>query len=78
MGFRGKVARPNWAEANAAHDRRIFADFAPVLIGIARPLHVPDPIGLDWDHRHYALESTTIDLCLSLFPCAQFRRARRR
>src|SRR5450432_3310651 len=74
MGFRGKVARSNLADANEAHDWRIFADFAQVLIGIARPLYVHDPIGVDLDHTLYALDSTTIDLCLSLFPWAKFRR----
>ena len=74
MGFRGKVARSNLANANEAHDWRIFADFAQVLIGMARPLYVHDPIGVDLDHSLYALDSTTIDLCLSLFPWARFRR----
>jgi hypothetical protein len=73
MGFRGKVARSNLADANEAHDWRIFADFAQVLIGIARPMHAHDPIGVDLDHTLYALDSTTIDLCLSLFPWAKFR-----
>src|SRR6202142_2633617 len=73
QGFRGKVARSNLANANEAHDWRIFADFAQVLIGIARPLYVHDPIGVDLDHTLYALDSTTIDLCLSLFPWARFR-----
>jgi hypothetical protein len=74
MGFRGKVARTNLADANEAHDWRIFADFAQVLIGIARPLHASDPIGVEMDRSLYALDSTTIDLCLSLFPWARFRR----
>jgi hypothetical protein len=74
MGFRGKVARSNLADANEAHDWRIFADFAQTLIGIARPLYARDPIGVDLDHTLYALDSTTIDLCLSLFPWAKFRR----
>src|SRR5271168_5650947 len=73
MGFRGKVARSNLADANEAHDWRIFADFAQVLIGIARPMYVHDPIGVDLDNTLYALDSTTIDLCLSLFPWAKFR-----
>ena len=73
MGFRGRVARSNLADANEAHDWRIFADFAQVLIGIARPMYVHDPIGVDLDHTLYALDSTTIDLCLSLFPWAKFR-----
>ena len=73
MGFRGKVARSTLADANESHDWRIFADFAQVLIGIARPLHTSDPIGVDLEHSLYALDSTTIDLCLSLFPWAKFR-----
>jgi len=73
MGFRGRVARTNLADANEAHDWRIFADFAQVLIGIARPMYAHDPIGVDLDHTLYALDSTTIDLCLSLFPWAKFR-----
>jgi Domain of unknown function (DUF4372)/Transposase DDE domain len=73
MGFRGKVARTNLAAANEAHDWRIFADFAQVLIGIARPLYASDPIGMELDQSLYALDSTTIDLCLSLFPWARFR-----
>ena len=74
MGFRGRVARSTLADANETHDWRIYADFAQVLIGIARPLYVDDPIGVDLDQSLYALDSTTIDLCLSLFPWARFRR----
>ncbi len=74
LGFRGKVARSTLAGANESHDWRIFADFAQVLIGIARPLHARDPIGVDLEQSLYALDSTTIDLCLSLFPWAKFRR----
>ena len=73
MGFRSKVPRSTLADANETHDWRIFADFAQHLIGIARPLHAQDPIGLELDHTLYALDSTTIDLCLSLFPWAKFR-----
>src|SRR6202046_5267175 len=73
MGIRGKVSRSTLADANEAHDWRIFAEFAQVLIGIARPLHAHDPIGVDLDQSLYALDSTTIDLCLSLFPWAKFR-----
>src|ERR1700694_4339266 len=68
VGFRGKVARTNLADANEAHDWRIFADFAQVLVGIARPLYASDPIGVEIDQSLYALDSTTIDLCLALFP----------
>ena len=74
MGFRGRVARSNLADANESHDWRIFADFAQVLIRIARPLYARDPIGVDLDQSLYALDSTTIDLCLSLFPWARFRK----
>jgi len=74
MGFRGKVARSTLADANESRDWRIYADFAQVLIAIARPLYVHDPIGVDLDQSLYALDSTTIDLCLSLFPWAKFRR----
>jgi hypothetical protein len=68
------VARTTLADANESRDWRIFADFAQVLIRIARPLYAADPIGVDLDHSLYALDSTTIDLCLSLFPWAKFRR----
>ena len=74
LGFRGKVARSTLADANESHDWRIFADFAQVLIALARPLHARDPIGVDLEQSLYALDSTTIDLCLSLFPWAKFRR----
>src|SRR5271154_3176703 len=74
MGFRGKVARSTLADANESRDWRIYADFAQVLIAIARPLHARDTIGIDLDQTLYALDSTTIDLCLSLFPWAKFRR----
>jgi transposase len=74
LGFRGKVARTTLADANESHDWRIFADFAQVLIGIARPLYADDPLGVDLDQSLYALDSTTIDLCLALFPWAKFRK----
>ena len=74
MGFRGKVARSTLADANESRDWRLYADFAQVLIRIARPLYAHDPLGVDLDQTLYALDSTTIDLCLSLFPWAQFRR----
>src|SRR5216117_1637259 len=73
MGFRGKVARSTLADANEARNWRIYADFAQVLIAIARPLHARDPIGVDLEQSLYALDSTTIDLCLALFPWAKFR-----
>jgi hypothetical protein len=74
MGIRGRVSRSTLADANETHDWRIFADFAQRLIAIARPLYVHDPIGVDLDQSLYALDSTTIDLCLSLFPWAKFRK----
>jgi Transposase DDE domain/Domain of unknown function (DUF4372) len=74
MGFHGRVSRSTLADANDAHDWRIYADFAQVLIRMARPLYVSDPIGVDLDQSLYALDSTTIDLCLTLFPWAKFRR----
>src|SRR6266481_8021674 len=73
MGFRSKVARSTLADANESRDWRIYADFAQVLIAIARPLYASDPIDVDLDQSLYALDSTTIDLCLSLFPWAKFR-----
>ena len=73
MGFRSRIARSTLADANETHDWRIFADFAQHLVGVARPLHIEDPMGVDLDHSLYALDSTTIDLCLSLFPWAKFR-----
>ena len=73
MGIRSKIAKSTLADANEFRDWRIYADFAQVLIGIARPLYAQDPIGLDLNETLYALDSTTIDLCLSLFPWAKFR-----
>src|SRR2546430_2685033 len=76
VGFRGKVARSTLADANEAHDWRIFADFAQYLIGVARSLHAEDAMGVELDSAFYALDSTTIDLCLSLFPWAKFRKTK--
>lgn len=73
MGFRGKVSRSTLADANESRNWRIYADFAQVLIAIARPLYAGDPVGVDLEGSLYALDSTTIDLCLSLFPWAKFR-----
>jgi len=67
------VARSTLADANESRDWRIYADFAQVLIGAARPLYAHDPIGVDLEQSLYALDSTTIDLCLTLFPWARFR-----
>src|SRR5438309_6132805 len=74
VGFRGRVARSTLADANEALDWRIFADFAQYLIGVARSLHAEDAMGVELDNSFYALDSTTIDLCLSLFPWAKFRK----
>ena len=74
MGFRGKISRTTLADANERLDWRIYADFAQTLIGIARPMYAEDPIGVDLQHSLYALDSTTIDLCLSMFPWAKFRK----
>jgi len=73
LGFRGKISRSTLADANEAHDWRIYADFAQVLIGIARPMYAHESLGFDLDNTVYALDSTTIDLCLSVFPWARFR-----
>lgn len=61
------------ANANAVRDWRIYADFAQSLIGIARPLYVEEPFGVDLSDTVYALDATTIDLCLSVFPWTPFR-----
>jgi transposase len=73
-GFRGKVSRSTLADANRTHDWRIYADFAQVLIRRARKLYTQEPLAVDLAQTVYALDSTTIDLCLSLFPWAKFRR----
>jgi hypothetical protein len=76
MGIRGKVARMNLARANENRDWRIYADFAQVLIHIARELYIKEGFGVELDNTVYALDSTTIDLCLSLFPWARFRKTK--
>jgi len=73
-GFRGRVARSTLADANERRDWRIYADFAQVLIGIAQKLYANDGFAVELDAAAYAFDSTTIDLCLSLFPWARFRR----
>lgn len=73
LGFRSTVARSTLADANGARDWRIYADLAQGLIRRARPLYAHDPLGLELDQTIYALDSTTIDLCLNLFPWARFR-----
>lgn len=77
LGFRGSVARSTLSDANEVRDWRIYADFAQVLIGEARQLYVDDPdFTLDLDNSIYALDATTIDLCLNVFKWAKFRRAK--
>jgi hypothetical protein len=73
MGLRGNVARNTLANANAVRDWRIYCDFAQSLIGIARRLYAEEPLGLELKETVYALDSTTIDLCLSVFAWAPFR-----
>jgi hypothetical protein len=76
LGIRSAVARNTLANANAVRDWRIYADFAQSLIGIARPLYAQEPFGVDLKNTVYALDTTTIDLCLSVFPWAPFRSAK--
>ena len=76
MGIRGHVSRSTLADANERRNWRMYADFAQVLIGVARELYAPEAFGLDLDQTVYALDSTTIDLCLSLFPWARFRKSK--
>jgi hypothetical protein len=76
LGIRSAVARNTLANANAVRDWRIYADFAQSLIGIARPLYAQESFGVDLQETVYALDSTTIDLCLSVFPWAVFRTAK--
>jgi hypothetical protein len=73
MGFRSVVAHSTLADANRTRDWRIYADLAQRLISRARPLYAQDPLGVELAQTIYALDSTTIDLCLSLFPWARFR-----
>jgi len=73
MGFRGNISRNTLAHANQVRDWRIYADFAHVLIGQARILYAQEDFGIQLEQTVYAFDATTIDLCLSLFPWAQFR-----
>ena len=72
FGIRGKVSRSTLADANNSRDWRMYADFAQVLINQARSLYSNDDFGVELDNTVYALDSTTIELCLSLFPWAQY------
>jgi hypothetical protein len=74
MGIRSRISRNTLAHANQVRDWRIYAEFAHVLIEAARDLYREEPFGIELDQTVYALDATTIDLCLSLFPWAQFRR----
>lgn len=76
MGIRSNVSRNTLAHANENRDWRIYADFAQVLIKIARELYVNEDFGLELKNAVYAFDSTTIDLCLSVFPWAKFRKAK--
>lgn len=76
MGIRGGISRNTLANANKVRDWRIYADFAQSLIHIARTLYVDDTFGVELTNTVYALDATTIDLCLSVFPWAQFRRTK--
>ncbi len=73
LGIRGNVTRSNLGDANEARDWRIYCEFAQALIRNARRLYAQDPLAVDLDNTVYALDSTTIDLCLSMFPWAPFR-----
>jgi hypothetical protein len=76
MGIRGRIAKSTLADANENRDWRIYADFAQFLIARARPLYANDDFGVELENTVYALDATTIDLCLSLFPWARFRKAK--
>jgi hypothetical protein len=76
MGFRGRVSKSTLADANERRDFRIYQDFGYHLISIARRLYQNEPFALELENTVYALDSTTIDLCLSLFPWASFRKTK--
>jgi hypothetical protein len=76
LGIRGSIARSTMSDANESRDCRIFADFAMSLIQTARKLYASDSFAVELDQTAYALDTTTIDLCLSVFPWAHFRRAK--
>jgi len=76
MGIRSKVSKSTLADANEVRDWRIYADFAQHLIGIARKLYQKEQLVVDIEQTVYALDATTIDLCLALFPWAHFRTAK--
>ena len=76
MGIRGRISRSTLADANEKRDWRIYADFAQILIHQARKLYYNESFGVDLENTVYALDSTTVDLCLSLFPWALFRKTK--
>jgi len=76
VGIRGSVSRSTLADANENRDWRIYADFAQVLIAEARGLYADEDFGIELDNTVYALDASTIDLCLSLFPWARFRKTK--
>jgi hypothetical protein len=76
MGIRGRVSRSTIADANEKRDWRIYSDFAQILIYEARQLYANDDFGLELEETVYALDSSTIDLCLSVFPWAKFRKTK--
>jgi hypothetical protein len=73
LGIRGGISRSNLAHANEMRDWRLYAEFAQALIGIARPMYADDPLEVDLANTVYALDSTLIELCLSVFPWASYR-----
>src|SRR3989338_9496719 len=77
MGIRGDISRSTLAYANETRDWKIYADFAQILIHIARPLYVDEDFGVELKETVYALDATTIDLCLYMFPWARFRKHRK-
>lgn len=76
MGIQSTVSKSTLADANEVRDWRIYADFATHLIGVARKLYQKEPLVVDIEQTVYALDSTTIDLCLSVFPWAHFRKTK--
>ncbi len=76
MGIRSSASRNNLSHANATRDWKIYADFAQILIGQARSLYADEDLGIDLDATVYALDASTIDLCLSMFPWAKFRKTK--
>ena len=76
MGVKSKVAKSTLADANGQRDWRIYADFAQVLIAQAKSLYAEEPLDVEWRGNIYAIDATTIDLCLTMFPWAKFRRTK--